>query len=78
MVFVAFDAEEAGCYGSKVFIASYVRPLFVNEQTTIQGAIILDTIFNYDSEENSQSFSQVPAIYITIDVVIYCIYMAHL
>ena len=71
MLFVAFDAEEAGCYGSKEFIASYVKPLLVNEKTEIQGAIILDTIFNYDSEENSQSFSQVSVIYIMIDNVIF-------
>ena len=77
MLFVAFDAEEAGCYGSKEFIASYVKPLLVNEKTEIQGAIILDTIFNYDSEENSQSFSQVSVIYIMIDNVIF-IYMAYM
>jgi Zn-dependent M28 family amino/carboxypeptidase len=76
VLFVAFDAEEAGCYGSKEFIASYVKPLLVNEKTEIQGAIILDTIFNYDSEENSQSFSQVSVIYIMIDNVIF--YMAYM
>ena len=75
MLFVAFDAEEAGCYGSKEFIASYVKPLLINEQTKIQGAIILDTIFNYDSEENSQSFSQVSVIYIMVDNVIWFIYI---
>ena len=59
IIFVAFDAEEAGCAGSKEFIASYIKPLKIMKGIEIQGAIILDTIFNYDSEEASQYFSQV-------------------
>ena len=58
-LFVAFDAEEAGCAGSKEFISSYIKPLKVLKGIEIQGAIILDTIFNYDSEKSSQHFSKV-------------------
>ena len=59
ILFVAFDAEEAGCAGSKEFISSYIRPLKMSKGIEIQGAIILDTIFNYDSEVSSQHFSKV-------------------
>ena len=59
VLFVAFDAEEAGCAGSENLIATYINPLLVERGIEIQGAIILDTIFNYDSEEKSQQFSQV-------------------
>ena len=59
IIFIAFDAEEAGCAGSEEFIATYVKPLLLDKGTEIQGAIILDTIFNYDSEEHSQHISQV-------------------
>ena len=71
VLFVAFDAEEAGCAGSEDLIATYIKPLMVAKGIEIQGAIILDTIFNYDPEANSQQFSQVCSIYI---IYLYTIY----
>ena len=59
VIFVAFDAEEAGCAGSKEFISSYIKPLKDIKGIEIQGAIILDTIFNFDGEDSSQHFSKV-------------------
>ena len=59
VIFVAFDAEEAGCAGSKEFISSYIKPLKDVKGIEIQGAIILDTIFNFDGEKSSQHFPKV-------------------
>ena len=59
VIFVVFDAEESGCAGSEDIIATYIKPLMDRQGIEIQGAIILDTIFNYDQDSNSQEFTKV-------------------
>eukprot|EP00095_Tigriopus_kingsejongensis_P012423 maker-scaffold1038_size68074-snap-gene-0.19 protein:Tk12423 transcript:maker-scaffold1038_size68074-snap-gene-0.19-mRNA-1 annotation:"hypothetical protein DAPPUDRAFT_306809" len=54
IIFVAFDLEESGCYGSMEFIRKYVIPEFVEKGVEIQGAYILDTLLNFDDDEGSQ------------------------
>ena len=59
VIFVVFDAEEVGCAGSENLIATYIKPLLHRQGIEVQGAIILDTIFNYDQESKSQKFTKV-------------------
>ena len=58
IIFVAFDGEERGCRGSQQFVSSLVAPLH-RQGIKTQGAIILDTILNYDEAPGSQIISQV-------------------
>ncbi|XP_040574441.1 uncharacterized protein [Lepeophtheirus salmonis] len=54
VMFVAFDSEEEGSYGSLEFIRSYLKPYFFDEGIHLGGAYILDTIGNYDDSPGSQ------------------------
>ena len=57
VIFVAFDKEEVGSQGSHEFVRSYLVPRFFKGQGSprLQGAIILDTILNFNDTENSQT-----------------------
>jgi len=54
IIFVAFDAEEEGAIGTQQLINSIIVPYYKRQGVDIQGAIILDTVFNYDPNANSQ------------------------
>ncbi|TRY63440.1 hypothetical protein TCAL_06871, partial [Tigriopus californicus] len=54
IIFVAFDLEESGCYGSLEFIRKYIMPEFLDNGIPIQGAYILDTLLNFDDDPDSQ------------------------
>ena len=54
VIFVAFDSEEPGCFGSQEFIRRFVMPRVIRKGARIRGVFILDTILNVDFEENSQ------------------------
>ena len=51
IIFVAFGAEEDGAIGSQEFINKILIPIFTRQNVKIQGAIILDTVFNFDSNK---------------------------
>ena len=53
IIFAVFDAEERGCRGSQHFVTSFMVPLF-RQGIKMQGAIILDTILNFDPAPGSQ------------------------
>ena len=53
IIFAVFDAEERGCRGSQHFVTSFIVPLF-RQGIKMQGAIILDTILNFDPAPGSQ------------------------
>ena len=55
IIFVAFDSEEAGSLGSYEYIRRQIMPYFIRRGLKISGAIILDTLLNYDFNVNSQS-----------------------
>ena len=55
VMFVAFDFEEAGYVGSKIFVENYLIPEeLIKEQAKFLGAFIFDNLMIYKSEENSQ------------------------
>lgn len=58
LIFIAFGAEEEGAIGAQEFINKYIVPSYLRRGIQIQGAIILDTIFNYDSLPGSQTIPQ--------------------
>ena len=58
IIFVVFDGEERGCRGSQHFVTSLMAPLHKQGIKT-QGAIILDTILNFDDAPDSQLVTQV-------------------
>lgn len=55
IIFVLFDLEENGCYGSLEFIRKFLKPHFLDKGLELQGAFIMDTILNFNPEEDSQS-----------------------
>lgn len=55
IIFVAFDSEETGCLGSLEFIRSFLIPDFIDKfGNQIQGAIVIDTVLNWDDRPGSQ------------------------
>ena len=54
IIFVLFDLEENGCYGSLEFIRKFLKPFFIDKGLDLQGAFILDTILNFNPDDNSQ------------------------
>ncbi|XP_077981850.1 uncharacterized protein YfbL-like [Glandiceps talaboti] len=67
IVFVAFDLEEMqeeagkGVIGSEHFVNDWLIDFLVNGDGTnssFKGAIVLETLMNFDSGENAQTFSQ--------------------
>jgi len=55
VLFVAFDKEENGSQGSHEFVRGYlVKHFQENNWPEFQGAIIMDTLLNYNATENSQ------------------------
>ena len=61
VIFVAFDKEEVGSQGSHEFIRSYLVPRFFkgDKWPEFQGALILDTIMNFNETAGSQTFPEV-------------------
>ena len=59
IIFVAFDSEEEGAVGSQEFINKLIAPFYTKRGIKIQGAIILDTILNYNSKSGSQNVPDV-------------------
>ncbi|QQP35210.1 Uncharacterized protein FKW44_023369, partial [Caligus rogercresseyi] len=55
VIFVAFDSEEGGCYGSYEFIRSYLKPFYLDAGIHLSGALILDTIGNFDDGVGTQN-----------------------
>ena len=55
IIFVAFDSEESGSVGSYEYVRRQIIPYFIRRGIQITGAIILDTLMNYDPEVNSQN-----------------------
>ena len=58
ILFVAFDSEEAGSLGSYEFVRRLVMPYFRRRGLSMSGAIILDTLMNFDDRPNSQIVPQ--------------------
>merc|ERR1711892_1292411 len=60
VLFVAFDKEEVGSQGSHEFVRSYLVPEFFkgSEWPEFQGALILDTIMNFNETVGSQTFPE--------------------
>ena len=58
IVFVAFDTEEAGSVGSYEFVRRLVVPFFANRNLEMSGAIILDTLINYDPKPGKQTIKK--------------------
>ena len=58
VIFVAFDKEEVGSQGSHEFVRSFLVPRFFTGKKwpEFQGALILDTIMNYNNTAGSQTF----------------------
>ena len=50
IIFVLFDAEETGCIGSLEFVRSFLIPDYIDNLNLIQGAIIIDSVMNWDAE----------------------------
>ena len=57
VIIAAFDLEEPGCYGSQEFVINYLKRDFLDFGIDIQGAIILDTVSNFDPDSGSQTIS---------------------
>ena len=55
IIFVAFDSEESGSVGSYEYVRRQIIPYFVRRGLEITGAIILDTLLNYDEHVGSQN-----------------------
>ena len=55
IIFVAFDSEESGSVGSYEYVRRQIIPYFIRRGFEITGAIILDTILNYDENIGSQN-----------------------
>ena len=58
IIFVAFDSEESGSVGSYEYVRRQIIPYFIRRGIQITGAIILDTIMNYDGKTNSQNIPE--------------------
>ncbi|CAD5125517.1 DgyrCDS13723 [Dimorphilus gyrociliatus] len=57
IILVAFDYEEFGLVGSENFVDQWLLPEILNKHnSTLQVALILETIMNYNDTSNSQSF----------------------
>ncbi|XP_070563446.1 uncharacterized protein YfbL-like isoform X2 [Ptychodera flava] len=64
VVFVAFDLEETqpvghGLIGSDHFVQDWLAPFLVNDNgqnSTFQGAVVLETLMNFNATDNSQVF----------------------
>jgi len=56
IIFVAFDKEEVGSQGSHEFVREFLVPEFFKGEKwpEFQGAIVLDTIMNFNQTENSE------------------------
>ena len=50
IIFVLFDAEETGCIGSLEFVRSFLIPDYIDNLNLIQGAIIIDSVMNWNAE----------------------------
>ena len=61
VIFVAFDKEEVGSQGSHEFVRSYLVPKYFKGKKwpEFQGAIILDTLMNFNVTKGSQTFPEV-------------------
>ena len=58
IIFVAFDSEETGSIGSYEYVRRQIMPYFIRRGLQISGAIILDTLMNYDQQINSQNIPE--------------------
>ena len=57
IIFVAFDLEEAGLFGSKAFVLNYLIPKeLVQRKAEYVGAVVMDMLLHYDEMERSQQF----------------------
>ena len=54
VIFVAFDLEEPGCFGSLEFVRMFVMPRFVKKGAKIGGVFIVDTVGNIAFQKDSQ------------------------
>jgi len=61
VIFVAFDKEEVGSQGSHEFVRSYLVPRFFKGKKwpEFQGALILDTIMNFNETAGSQIYPEI-------------------
>ena len=55
IIFVAFDSEESGSVGSYEYVRRQIIPYFIRRGLEITGAIILDTLMNFDETVGSQN-----------------------
>ena len=55
IIFVAFDSEETGSAGSYEYVRRQIIPYFIRRGFEITGAVILDTLLNYDENIGSQN-----------------------
>ncbi|RWS29321.1 uncharacterized protein B4U80_11618 [Leptotrombidium deliense] len=55
ILFVAFDLEELGLWGSIAFIREYLLPKEIQRGVKFIGSYILDMVLNYDTSVNSQT-----------------------
>ena len=60
VILVAFDLEELGSQGSKVFVQDFLIPrvLEAGGYPKFTGAIIMDSLLSFDSSENSQDIEE--------------------
>ena len=54
IIFVAFDSEEPGCFGSLEFIKQFVMPNVIRRDAELGGVFIVDTVANVDFKPGSQ------------------------
>jgi len=55
VIFVAFDAKNDGCAGSKKFVSEYLQPFIIKEHgSTIQGMFNIETIFSFSHRNFTQ------------------------
>ncbi|KAI2811315.1 hypothetical protein BLOT_002489 [Blomia tropicalis] len=58
IMFVLFDMEEDGLYGSKTFVRDYLFPVEIGmRHVPVKGAIVIDMLLEYDTDPGSQDTS---------------------
>ncbi|RWS20035.1 uncharacterized protein B4U80_00168 [Leptotrombidium deliense] len=59
IIFVAFDLEESGVYGSIAFVCEYLIPKEIQERgVKFIGSYVFDMVLNYDTKVNSQTLPE--------------------